>query len=428
MNTIIKNVKAALPDENGAYRVDSCDVCIDSDIITCVGEAPADYKADKVINGEGFFAVPGFVNSHTHVYMTLFRNRADDLLFNDWLFGNILPLEDKLLKEDTYWGSMLGCMEMIKTGTTSFLDMYIFPDTAARGAADSGMRAVLSRGLTGGEDDVEGGKRRLAEARAEIAAWRGTENLSFMLAPHAPYSCDPGYMRTVAQAAAELDVGIHTHISESRSEMEQIREKYGCTPPELMDRAGLLTPRTVAAHCVYLTDSDMALMAERGVNAATNPVSNLKLGNGIARVPEMMQAGMNVCMGTDGAASNNALNMFRDLSFLTLIHKGRLENAVAVSAAEGLKIATENGAKALGLKNVGAIKPGWKADISLLRLDSPTLTPENNLVSALAYSANGSEVDTVIINGKTVYEHGEFKTIDAEKVIWNVRKTVERFQ
>ncbi|MBQ4370501.1 MAG: amidohydrolase family protein, partial [Oscillospiraceae bacterium] len=133
-------------------------------------------------------------------------------------------------------------------------------------------------------------------------------------------------------------------------------------------------------------------------------------------------------MGTDGAASNNALNMFRDLSFLTLIHKGRLENAVAVSAAEGLKIATENGAKALGLEKVGAIRPGWKADISLLRLDSPTLTPENNLVSALAYSANGSEVDMVIINGKTIYEHGEFKTIDAEKVIWNVRKTVERFQ
>jgi len=428
LNILLKNFNVILRDDGtGLFKKDQKDIYIAGDTIVSIGSVPEGFLAERVINGERKLAIPGFVNSHTHAYMTLFRNRADDLDFSDWLFGNIMPLEDRLLKEDTYWGALLSCMEMIRTGTTTFLDMYMFTDATAQAVLDSGMRAVLSRGLSGGEDDIEGGKRRIAEATAEIEAWKGHDNISFMIAPHAPYSCDPNYMREAAELAAKLDLGIHTHISESRSEVEQIKEKYGCTPPELMDRAGLLTGRTVAAHCVYLTDSDMALLAERGVSVATNPVSNLKLGNGIAKVPEMIEAGINVCLGTDGAASNNALNMFRDLSFLTLVHKGRLENAVSVSAAEGLKIATVNGAKALGLGGVtGEIREGYKADITILDLNKPSLTPGNNLISALSYSANGSEVDTVIVGGKILYDAGEYTTIDTEKVMWNVQKIVER--
>jgi 5-methylthioadenosine/S-adenosylhomocysteine deaminase len=289
--------------------------------------------------------------------MTIFRNCGDDLKFNDWLFGRILPLEDKLTPEDCYWGTLLGFMEMLSSGTTAFNDMYIFTDTAAWAAAETGLRAVLSRGLSGGADDTAGGEKRIRDAAAEIDKWKGRENIRFMLAPHAPYTCDAGYQREVAAEAARLGVPIHTHVSESVSEMETIREKYGCTPPELYDRTGLLTDKTVAAHCVYLTDSDIELMAKRGASVATNPVSNLKLANGVAPVPKMLEAGVNVSLGTDGAASNNTLNMIRELGLLTILHKGATGDPEAVGARRGLEIATKNGAKALGLDNVGEIKP-----------------------------------------------------------------------
>ncbi len=430
MGILIKDISAALPGEDGAlFQVRKCCLYIENGNIAGIDSMPLDFKCDKTIDGADKLVIPGLINSHTHAYMTVFRNCADDLSFMDWLFGNILPMEDKLQKDESYWGALLGCMEMIRSGTTSFLDMYIYTDTTAQAVMDSGMRAVLSRGLTGGVEDVEGGKRRLAEAKAEIEAWQGNDTLSFMLAPHAPYSCDPSYMRTIAEEAEKLGIGIHTHIAESQSETEQIKLKYDCTPAELMDWGMLLTDKTVAAHCVYLSDSDMDLFARRGVSVASNPVSNLKLANGIARIPEMVKKGINVCIGTDGTASNNSLNMFRDLGFMTLLHKGRLGDPEAVSASEGLLMATRNGAKALGLGGItGEIKVGLKGDLTIIDLTKPNLTPRNNLISALSYSANGSEVDTVIVGGRVLMEKGEFLTIDAEKVMWNVSKISERLK
>ncbi len=421
MNILIRDILSVLPD--GA-KVAS--VLIEDGVIKSVGDTPAGFNADKTISGSGKLLIPGLVNAHTHVYMTIFRNCADDLKFNDWLFGRILPLEDQLTPEDCYWGTLLGFMEMLATGTTAFNDMYIFTDATARAATETGMRAVLSRGLSGGAEDRDGGERRIKDAAAGIEKWKGHENLSFMLAPHAPYTCDDGYQREVAAEAKRLGVPIHTHVSESLSEMETIREKYGCTPPELFDRTGLLTDKTVAAHCVYLTDSDIRLMAERGVSVATNPVSNLKLANGIAPVPKMLEGGINVCLGTDGAASNNTLNMIRELGLLTILHKGSTGDPQAVSARMGLEIATKNGAKALGLNNVGEIKPGMKADLAILDLDRPNLQPMNNPVSALAYSANGSEVETVMVGGRILMENRQYTTIDRDKVLFEVNRICER--
>lgn len=428
MGILLKDIMATLPSRTGnTFEVRRCNIYVDKQVIAGIDQQPVDFVCDKIIDGKGKLAIPGLINAHTHAYMTVFRNSADDLKFNDWLFGRIMPMEDKLLKQESYWGALLGCLEMIRGGATGFLDMYIFADTTAQAAVDSGIRAVLSRGLTGGNDDIEGGKRRLREAKAEIETWRNTENINFMLAPHAPYTCDEGYMRTVAEAASELDVGIHTHISESLSEMEQIKERYRCTPPELMDRNGLLTARTVAAHCVYLTDSDMELFAKRGASVASNPVSNLKLANGIARVPEMVNAGINVCIGTDGAASNNALNMIREMGFMSLLHKGRTGDAQAVSAVETLLMATRNGARALGLGGVtGELKVGYKADIAIIDIERINMTPKNNLIAALSYSSCGNETETVIINGKIVMENREFPFVDEEKVRWNVERISER--
>ncbi|UOO37754.1 amidohydrolase [Oscillospiraceae bacterium CM] len=421
MSVLIRDILAILP-EGAAV----CSVAVENGVITAVGDVPKDFRAEKTILGSGKMLIPGLINAHTHAYMTLFRNVADDLTFHDWLFGRILPLEDQLTHEDCYWGSLLGIMEMLSTGTTAFNDMYIFVDAAAQAVYDSGMRAVLSRGLVGDRENAAGGAQRLHEAKTEIEKWRGYNNISFMLAPHAPYTCDDIYQKEVAEEAHRLGVRIHTHLSESQSEMAAIRASYGCTPPELYDKTGLLSDKTVAAHCVYLTDDDIALLARCGVSVATNPVSNLKLANGIAPIPKMLKAGINVALGTDGPASNNTLNMFRELAFLTALHKGTTGDPQAVTAREGLQIATINGARALGLTNVGAIKPGMAADLAIIDLDRPNLQPLNDPVAALAYSMNGSEVETVLVGGKILMENRRFLTIDRDRVLHEVSRVCER--
>jgi 5-methylthioadenosine/S-adenosylhomocysteine deaminase len=320
---------------------------------------------------------------------------------------------------------MLAIMEMLRSGTTSFIDMY-HPEEGSRAAEETGIRTVQSRGLLGGADDPEAGERRLRTALDEIEKWKGRDNISFMLAPHAPYTCDEGYQREIAAEAKRLGLPINTHISESLAENETIRERYGCTPMELLDRTGLLTETTVAAHCVHLTDGDVEILAKRGVHVVTNPVSNLKLANGVAPVMKMLKAGVKVALGTDSAASNNSLNMFRDLSMLTLIHKGVNHNAQAISAQEGFNIATKNGAAATGIHNLGEIKAGYIADLCILNLDGPSTQPVNNPIAAIAYAMNGSEVETVIVGGKVLMENREFANIDSERVVYEVNKICER--
>jgi len=355
--------------------------------------------------------------------MTIFRNCADDLLFNDWLFGRILPMEEKLGGDDCYWGTLLAIMEMLRSGTTTFIDMYFFTDLCARAIEESGIRAVFSQGMAG---DLSSGEEKLRKTLEEYDRWKGRDNLSFMLAPHAPYTCDEGFQREVAAEAKKLGLAINTHLSESLAEIETIRENYGCSPIELFDRNGLLSDTTVAAHCVHISDNDIKILADRGVCVATNPVSNLKLANGVAPVPKLLKAGVKVALGTDGAASNNTLNMFRELSLLTLIHKGINHDAQAVSAREGLDIATKGGAAAMGRSDIGEIKVGNTADLVVLDLDAPNMQPMNDPIAALAYSANGSEVETVIVGGKILMDNKEFLTIDAEKAIFEVSKICER--
>jgi 5-methylthioadenosine/S-adenosylhomocysteine deaminase len=421
MNILIRDILTILPDDAKVSTV-----YIKDGVIAALDEAPAGFAADKTILGSGKLLMPGLVNAHTHVYMTLFRNCADDLTFNDWLFGRILPLEDKLTPEDCTWATLLGITEMLSAGTTVFSTMDFFLDATAEAVKASGMRAVLSRGLVGGRDNVEGGQKRLQEAFDAIEKWKGNENITFMIAPHAPYTCDDSYQTEVAREAERLGLRIHTHISESKSEVETIRAQYGCTPPELMDRCGLLTDRTVAAHCVHVTDSDIELLAKRGVSVVTNPASNLKLANGVAPVVKMRKAGVSVALGTDGASSNNALNMFRELGLLSILHKGTSGDPQAVTAREALDIATKNGAKALGLDSVGEIKVGYKADLAILDLDRPNMQPLGEPVAALCYSANGSEVETVIVGGELLLENRRFTTIDLEKVQHETKRICER--
>ncbi len=423
MSIVIKDALAILP-QKGADVPGRHTIYIMDGKIAGIDEKPAAFPEDAhVIDGTNRLVIPGLINAHTHTYMSMMRNCADDLSFMDWLFNRVNPIEDNLTPEDAYWASLLGQIEMIRSGTTTFNDMQMHIHQTTRAVRESGMRAVICRGLVGSDydrDDI-----RLQQALEEMEEGRECSRLTFRLGPHAPYTCSPDYLRMVADVAAEMGLGIHIHLAESVAECENLRRDQGCTPIEYALQAGVFNVPTIAAHCVQATESDIKIMAEHHVSVVTNPASNMKLGNGFAPVPEMMDAGINVCLGTDGAASNNAQNMFREMGFLAMIHKGTHATPQCVGAAEVFRAATINGADALGL-NTGAIETGRLADLAILRLDVPSMMPANNPLSALCYSANGSEVDTVIIDGRIVMEGGELKTIDEERVYSEIRSMCGR--
>ncbi|MDO4304566.1 MAG: amidohydrolase [Bacillota bacterium] len=425
MGIVLKNILAALP-EGESDVIKETNIFIEGNRIAAVDDMPKGFKADKVIDGRDRLAIPGLVNSHTHSYMSFMRNVADDLSFMDWLFGTIDPIEQQMTDEDTYWGACLAIIEMMKSGTTCFNDMQMNIHQTTRAVKESGMRAVVSRGLIGSGND-EAGQIRLKQAYEERDAFQDCDRLSFMLAPHAPYTCDEGFMRIVSEEAKKNNMRIHVHLSESVSEIEQIKEKYGCTPIEMADRNGLFDVPAIAAHCVQITEADMDILKAKNVSVVTNPASNMKLGNGFAPVPEMMSKGINICLGTDGAASNNSLNMFHEMSLLALIHKGVKRTPQCISAKETFRIATINGARALGLdQEIGSLEAGKKADIAILNLNTPSLTPRNNLLAGLSYSANGSEVETVIIDGQIIMENRRILTLDEELVYGKINEIIVR--
>ncbi len=425
MGVLLKDILAVVP-EGDKDIIKETNIYIEGSRIKSIGAEPEGFCADQTIDGKDRLAIPGLVNCHTHSYMSFMRNVADDLSFMDWLFGTIDPIEQQMTDEDTYWGACLAIIEMMKSGTTCFNDMQMNIHQTTRAVKESGMRAVISRGLVGSGMD-EGGQMRLRQAYEERDAARDCDRLTFMLGPHAPYTCDEAYMRIVSEEAKKNRMGIHVHLSESESEIQQIQEKYGCSPIEMADRNGLFDVPAIAAHCVQITEKDMEILKRKNVSVVTNPASNMKLGNGFAPVPAMLEKGINVCLGTDGAASNNSLNMFHELSLLTLIHKGVERTPQCISAREGFRIATINGARALGLeKETGSLEEGKKADIAILNLNNPSLTPRNNLLAGLSYSANGSEVETVIIDGKITMKDRKILTMDESLVYKKIGDVIAR--
>lgn len=435
-NIEIKNALAVLPnyidDKYEKSYIEKTSIFISGNIIVSIGEAPEGFVADETIDGTDRLVIPGLINAHTHSYMSVFRNVADDLSFMDWLFGTIDPLEGKLTNEDAYWGAKLAIMEMMRCGTTTFSDMQMHIHQTTKAVAETGMRAVIGRGLVGGMENGEVnevGNIKLNEALDEMRDAGLTDRLSFRLAPHAPYTCDPGYLKYVANEAKNRNLGIHIHLSESVAECEGTEKDYGCTPIVYADNAGCFDVPCVAAHCVQVTDDDIKLMASKNVNVVSNPASNMKLGNGFAPIKKMMDAGINVCIGTDGAASNNSLNLFHEMSLMALIHKGTDKTPQCISAQETFAMATINGAKALCLDNeIGTIEIGKKADLAILDLNTPSLTPHNNLLAGLCYSANGSEVDTVIIDGVITMKEKKIVSFDEKEVYKHIDEIVKRLE
>lgn len=427
MKLLIQNILAVLPENAETSRASACDVYIDGSCIAAIDVCPEGFQPEYTMDGTNKLMIPGLINTHAHTYMTMLRNCADDLPFSTWLFERIMPLEEKMTQEDAYWSAMLACAEMISGGITCFSDMHMFPENSVRAALDSGMRAVIARGLSG-SCDIPGGARRLKEAVDEYTACKGrSDRLSFMLAPHAITTCDAGYLREIAACAKSLGLGIHTHLSEGRDEAGLCAKKYGCTPAELYHQCGLWNENSVAAHAIYLSDSDMELLAHCGVSVSLNPASNLKLSNGIAPVPQMLEKGINCALGTDSTASNNSLSILREMSLTSLLHKGISGNPLAATAQEVFHMATKNGAKALGLHHkVGTIAQGMRADLSIFSLNTPELTPVGDPVSALCYAAGGCKAETVIIDGVLVLHNGQYQTLDIDRILYEVNTRMQR--
>ena len=406
------------------FHTEKTDIYISDGIIKSVGKNE-NFRADRVINGSGKLVMPGLINCHTHAYMSAFRNFADDLPFNEWLFNKIMPAEDAMTSEDAYWCNLLSCLEMIKTGTTCFADMHMFKNRSVEAACESGLRAVISRGLVGESPDDPAAKTRLAEAYEEMET--GNSRVTFMLGPHAIYTCGEKLLRELPDIANKKNLKLNIHLAESRPEFDDCMSKHGCTPAAYLESLGFFYAPVLAAHCVHITDEDIEILAERKVSAALNPVSNMKLGNGFAPAANLLKAGVNVCAGTDSAASNNTLNMFRELSALSYVHKGLNRSTLTLSAGETLNCVIGNGAKALGLGDkTGSIRAGMRADIILVDLNKPWLQPINNPASSLVYSANGTETDTVIVDGEILMENGQMKTLDQERIFYEVNKIRER--
>lgn len=426
MKILLDNI-CLIPMSGGEAYLKDAYLVIEGQYIKAIGQgaAPVD-QYDKVIDGQNRVALPGFVNTHTHAAMTLLRGYADDMPLMDWLEKKIWPLEAKLTADDVYWGTMLAITEMIKSGTVCFADMYFFMDAAARAVANSGIRAVLSRGMIGVGPENE---LAFSESREMVKKWHDSNDgrIKCMLGPHAPYTCPPDYLKRVIELSEELEVGLHIHVAETKGEFEDIQRLYGSTPVVHLDKIGLFNRQVVAAHCVHLSQEDIKILAAKRVGVAHNPESNMKLGSGIAPVQEMLAAGITVALGTDGASSNNNLDMLQEMRSAAYLQKVHLMDPTVIPALQALQMATVNGARALGLESeIGQLRPGFKADIIIMDLKHPHMLPVYDPVSNIVYSAQASDVETVIVDGKILMEDRVIKAFDEEEVLAKAREAAMR--
>jgi len=397
--------------------------------ITHVGrrDAAARIEATKTIDGRGKIALPGLINCHTHLSMTLFRGIAEDQPLQTWLRETIWPLEAKLQPEDVYTGALLGCLEMIKTGTTTFVDMYFHEDKVAEAVEEAGLRAVLSQAVieTGNKDMDERIFRDSVDFVKRFKT-RADGGVIPRLGPHAVYSCSPKLLKEVRRIATELKVGIHIHLAESLELARQIKTEHGLSEVQLLESLGFLDSDVLAAHCIHLSDQEMATLAKHGVKISYNPVANMKLAQGTPRIHDLLAAGLTVGIGTDGPASNNNLDLLQTVKIGALLQKQHYHDPTVLPASTILRMATIDGARALGLeKSIGSLEVGKKADIILVNLEEPHLTPIHDPYATIVYSASGSDVDTVIVDGEVVMEGREVKTLDEAEILEKAEKKAQ---
>jgi 5-methylthioadenosine/S-adenosylhomocysteine deaminase len=407
--------------ENGA-------VAVRRDRIVAVGpasELAARYEAATVHNTAGRLVLPGLVNVHTHVPMTLFRGIADDMELMDWLQNHIWPAEKRnVTPEFVTWGTRLAAWELIRSGTTTFTDMYFYEDQVAAAAKEAGLRAVCASTVIdfpvpGAKDADEG----LAAAEAFLGRWREDPLVIPAVGPHAAYSVSPANLKRAKALADRYGSPLVIHAAESPSEMKTIRERYGLSTVEHLDQLGLLGPRTLLAHAVWLSDADIATVKARDAGLAHCPQSNMKIAAGVAPIPKLRRAGVRVGLGTDGPASNNDLSLFEEIDAALKLQKITTMDAAAFTAREAVEMATIGGARALHLEDrIGSLEPGKKADIVVVALDAPNAIPLYNVYSHVAYALKANDVESVIVDGKVLMERRLILTLDTTAIAAKARE------
>ncbi len=422
MKLLIKNVSILTMQEeiieNGFIGME------DGKIAYLGTKEPDGYESAYTIEGKNHVALPPLVNAHTHSAMVLMRNYADDRELFDWLENAVFPVENRMEDEDVYWASMLAAYEMIKSGTACFADMYFSARSTARAVAQSGLRANLNICVSGDVSD----NPDMQDAMRFFDEYHNAENGRILVsfAPHAIYTCSAELLQWCANMAAERGVRLHTHVAETRKEYEDCMREHGVTPTAYLNQLGVFDVSTIAAHSLYLNENDLDIYRRKGVTAVYNPTSNCKLASGINAIDRFLERGINVALGTDGAASNNNLNLFEEMHLASLLTKGVALDPCAVPADTALRLATVNGAKALGFEGVGILKTGNPADLILIDLDKPHLYPMHDLKSAIVYSAQGSDVDTMICDGRILMEKYEVKTLEFEQIKHHIDRSVDR--
>lgn len=421
MDIIIKHAAVLTMDDACPVLLDAF-VGIDEGKISYLSTCEPRISARREIDARGKLLMPGLINAHTHVPMTLMRGYADDYDLHTWLFDHVFPVEAKLDARCIKTGALLGMMEQIRSGTTSISDMYFQIPVIAEAAAQAGIKANLSNGATffgAPEAYCFETDSVTAEMREMLERWHGYDNGRIRLdaAVHAEYTSTDAVWRATADFARKHDLNVQLHLSETRKEHEECLAKYGKTPTLLFDEAGLFDARTTAAHCVFVSDDDMELLARRAVTAVHNPVSNLKLGSGVARVPQLLARGVNVALGTDGVCSNNSHDMFEEIKLAAILQKGVHGDPTLLPAWQALKLATTAGAFAQRREQeCGMVRVGMDADLILLSLDTPSMLPVHSVISHACYAAGGRDVCMTMVRGKILYENGVWQTIDFEQI------------
>ncbi len=420
MNILIENGTVLPMNLNGDNLYFKANVGIEGEKIAFVSDEKSAnceflsrHKDDcRRIDASGMIVMPGLINTHTHVAMALLRGVADDMPLMEWLEQHIWPIEGKMVYDDIVAGARLGMLEMMMGGTTTMVDMYPFEEAVAEAAESAGIRAVVSPcamdfRMAHFEDDWRAVRKRFSDSRL----------VSMMMGPHAIYTLSKENLKRSIDLAEDMKLNNHIHLAETEFEDKNARDQYGMSPAQYMEKAGLFNRPTLAAHCVVMSDDDIEIFARHGVSVAHNPQSNLKLSSGVAPIQKMLDAGINISIGTDGASSNNDLDMWEEMRTASLLQKGTTMDPCSIPAYTALQMATVNGAKAIGREGeLGVIVPGALADIILVDIEKPHMYPHTNLVSELVYSANSQDVDTVIINGQITVQNRKCLTMNAAEV------------
>ncbi len=400
--------------------IGNASVVVDKGLIKYVGK-DTNEKADKVIDARGCVVMPGLINAHTHVPMTLFRGVADGLSYAEWM-KTIQKLEAKLTPSDVRSGAYLGVLEMIRSGTTTFVDMYFHEDEVARVVEETGIRAALGYGMIEGMNENADTKLKSREKFAK--KWNGAADgrITTMYAPHSTASCSKEFLIKVKELAARDNSRVHIHVLETEDELKLMKKRYGMCSINLLDSIGMLGPGLLAAHCIFLSDDDIDILKEKEVNVVHCPSSNMALGAGVAPVPKMLGKGINIVLGTDGVASSGSLDMWKEMRCASLLH--RLKDPQSMPSSKVIEMATKNGARSLGI-NSGVLKAGNLADIIIVDIKKPQFASAD-IMSSLVNGATGCDVKTSIVNGRVLMEDRMVTIFDENKIIENAREAMVR--